>query len=66
MGCEEHDRDVELLKDLDRLHRFVIAGAIQQNYCLVSPIRSDFVELLHKSHEIDLHHLGVTVALSQS
>ena len=66
MRCKEHDRDVKLLKDLDRLHRLVIAGAIQQNHCLVTPIRSDFVKLLHESHEIDLHHFGVTVALSQS
>ena len=65
MRCEEHDRDVELLEDLDRLHRFVIAGAIQQNYCLVSPIRSNFVELFYQSHKVDLHYLGVTIALSE-
>ena len=62
---EEHDGNVELLKDLDGGLRVVVGCAVEEDHGLLPPIRLELVELLHEGHEVDLHDAGVTVGLGQ-
>ena len=65
MRSQEHDRDLQLLEDLDGGLRVVVAGTVKYYHCLLSPVGIELVELLDQRHEVDLHDLRVAIHLCQ-
>ena len=65
MRAQEHDGDPQQLEDLDGGLRVVVAGAVEQDHGLLSPVGVMLVELLDQRHEVDLHDLRVAVHLCQ-